>query len=106
MALWNKKDAEAPNHADIGRNDPCHCGSGKKYKKCCINKDQAAEHKALEANWNKAVEAAKDQAEKAAQESKETPVAQPKHVASQAAQPKHQKFVAKQVSAPRKSGGG
>ncbi|MCA9561086.1 MAG: SEC-C domain-containing protein, partial [Myxococcales bacterium] len=18
----------------IGRNDPCHCGSGKKYKKC------------------------------------------------------------------------
>ena len=22
----------------IGRNDPCHCGSGKKYKKCCINK--------------------------------------------------------------------
>lgn len=23
---------------DIGRNDPCHCGSGKKYKKCCLNK--------------------------------------------------------------------
>ncbi|WP_188112113.1 DUF1186 domain-containing protein [Aquimarina sp. RZ0] len=22
----------------IGRNDPCLCGSGKKYKKCCINK--------------------------------------------------------------------
>lgn len=20
----------------IGRNDPCPCGSGKKYKKCCI----------------------------------------------------------------------
>ena len=20
----------------IGRNDPCHCGSGKKYKKCCM----------------------------------------------------------------------
>lgn len=19
-----------------GRNDPCHCGSGKKYKKCCL----------------------------------------------------------------------
>ncbi|MBF4338166.1 SEC-C metal-binding domain-containing protein, partial [Vibrio anguillarum] len=18
-----------------GRNDPCHCGSGKKFKKCC-----------------------------------------------------------------------
>ena len=22
----------------IGRNDPCPCGSGKKYKKCCINR--------------------------------------------------------------------
>ena len=22
----------------IGRNDLCSCGSGKKYKKCCINK--------------------------------------------------------------------
>jgi len=22
----------------IGRNDPCTCGSGKKFKKCCINK--------------------------------------------------------------------
>ncbi|NSW92183.1 MAG: SEC-C domain-containing protein [Firmicutes bacterium] len=21
----------------IGRNDPCPCGSGKKYKKCCGN---------------------------------------------------------------------
>jgi preprotein translocase subunit SecA len=24
--------------AKIGRNDPCTCGSGKKYKQCCINK--------------------------------------------------------------------
>ncbi len=24
----------------IGRNDPCHCGSGKKYKNCCYEKDQ------------------------------------------------------------------
>jgi len=23
----------------IGRNDPCPCGSGKKYKKCCMNKE-------------------------------------------------------------------
>jgi preprotein translocase subunit SecA len=22
----------------VGRNDPCHCGSGKKYKKCCLPK--------------------------------------------------------------------
>ena len=24
----------------IGRNDPCPCGSGKKYKKCCFKRDQ------------------------------------------------------------------
>jgi hypothetical protein len=26
----------------VGRNDPCPCGSGKKFKKCCLNKDEAA----------------------------------------------------------------
>jgi hypothetical protein len=25
-----------------GRNDPCHCGSGKKYKRCCLDADAAA----------------------------------------------------------------
>lgn len=24
----------------IGRNDPCHCDSGKKYKRCCLGKDE------------------------------------------------------------------
>ncbi|MBE0511389.1 MAG: SEC-C domain-containing protein, partial [Gammaproteobacteria bacterium] len=23
-----------------GRNDPCPCGSGKKYKQCCLQADQ------------------------------------------------------------------
>ncbi len=27
----------------IGPNDPCPCGSGKKYKKCCMQKDKLAE---------------------------------------------------------------
>ena len=26
-----------------GRNDPCPCGSGKKYKHCCLEKDRTAE---------------------------------------------------------------
>lgn len=34
---------------NIGRNDPCHCGSGKKYKKCCSEKDEAARSKKLAA---------------------------------------------------------
>lgn len=25
----------------LQRNDPCHCGSGKKYKNCCQQKDQS-----------------------------------------------------------------
>jgi tetratricopeptide (TPR) repeat protein len=29
--------------AKPGRNDPCHCGSGKKHKKCCQPKEQTAE---------------------------------------------------------------
>ena len=33
--------------ANIGRNDPCHCGSGKKYKRCCLDKDEAAGREVL-----------------------------------------------------------
>ena len=29
--------------AKIGRNDPCYCGSGKKYKQCHMKEDQAKE---------------------------------------------------------------
>ena len=29
----------------IGRNDPCPCGSGKKYKKCCRGRDEAQARK-------------------------------------------------------------
>jgi len=28
--------------AKVGRNDPCPCGSGKKYKKCCLPKAEGA----------------------------------------------------------------
>lgn len=31
-----KKDIFTP-----GRNEKCRCGSGKKYKKCCLEKDQS-----------------------------------------------------------------
>ena len=27
----------------IGRNDPCPCGSGRKYKKCCLEAPVPAE---------------------------------------------------------------
>lgn len=28
--------------AKIGRNDPCPCGTGQKYKRCCLPRDEAA----------------------------------------------------------------
>jgi hypothetical protein len=29
-----------------GRNDPCPCGSGRKYKQCCLQKDETAAREA------------------------------------------------------------
>lgn len=26
---------------ELDRNDPCHCGSGRKYKNCCIGKSKS-----------------------------------------------------------------
>ena len=31
----NSKVIEMPTRTKVGRNDPCPCGSGKKFKKCC-----------------------------------------------------------------------
>jgi uncharacterized protein YecA (UPF0149 family) len=30
----------------LGRNEPCFCGSGQKYKKCCLVKEEAREKEA------------------------------------------------------------
>ena len=34
-AAAKNADQSQPVSKHIGRNDPCPCGSGKKYKKCC-----------------------------------------------------------------------
>ena len=34
---WKKAHTQkVREHKKIGRNDPCPCGSGKKYKNCCL----------------------------------------------------------------------
>jgi peptide deformylase len=44
--LESKDQKEEPlspivnSEVKVGRNDPCPCGSGKKFKKCCINKGE------------------------------------------------------------------
>ncbi len=38
----------------LGRNDPCRCGSGKKYKNCCFVKDNTpASLRKIKASWIK-----------------------------------------------------
>ena len=36
----NKKLRKNPSQKKLGRNDPCGCGSGKKFKQCCFRKPQ------------------------------------------------------------------
>jgi hypothetical protein len=38
----------------VGRNDPCPCGSGKKYKRCCVAGDKAAQ--AERVAWERAAQ--------------------------------------------------
>lgn len=36
-ALYNRKPKQmVRKHAKVGRNEPCPCGSGKKFKNCCM----------------------------------------------------------------------
>ena len=44
VGTWQEKNLADSDHSDVkmrklGRNEPCYCGSGKKYKKCCLPKD-------------------------------------------------------------------
>lgn len=50
-----------------GRNDPCHCGSGQKYKKCCSAKDDAARSAELAAQAAARAKAAAEAAAAAAE---------------------------------------
>ena len=56
----------------VGRNDPCPCGSGKKYKHCCYEKDSIKHEIVVEAE-PAADEEAADDSEPEAQEHHHTP---------------------------------
>jgi hypothetical protein len=58
---------------NVGRNEPCPCGSGRKYKQCCLDKDET---KARKARAKEAEKAAKE-AEKAAAKSGKKDAASP-----------------------------
>ena len=60
----------APTSAHPGRNEPCHCGSGRKYKHCCLEKDEA---QASAARADAATEAAARSSEAATAAPKRAP---------------------------------
>jgi hypothetical protein len=44
VGAWQEKSLSDSDYSEVkmrklGRNEPCYCGSGKKYKKCCLPKD-------------------------------------------------------------------
>src|SRR4051794_34323362 len=44
VGLSQRQRGAAMQVEKIGRNDPCFCGSGKKYKFCCLGKPEALPH--------------------------------------------------------------
>jgi hypothetical protein len=55
----------------VGRNEPCPCGSGRKYKQCCLDKDEAKARKARAKEAEKAAKEA-EKARKAAEKAGKT----------------------------------
>ena len=82
-----------------GRNQPCHCGSGRKYKHCCLEKDQA----------QAAAARAKASAEAAAQPPEAEPSAPARATKPQTHQPwkaRTSRGFVPRTRTPRKVGGG
>jgi len=48
LAAMKRDKAAGRMHVKTGRNDPCPCGSKRKYKVCCLAKDEATEREAVE----------------------------------------------------------
>ncbi len=88
-----------------GRNDPCHCKSGKKYKKCCEEKDAAAHSAHLEKQW----QAAEKDAAKKAEEEKAAAAKQPQNPSHKPGQQpnvsgqKRNTFAVPKFNAPRRT---
>ena len=112
--MFGKKTADTSLPAQLpGRNDPCHCGSGKKYKKCCEAKDEAKRHTVLEKNWEKSekdFEKLKKEAQEKAAAAGATPANAPvphSKPGAETPQAKKRSFLPSfKFSMPRKTGGG
>lgn len=105
--LGKKSDAYTPPAQLPGRNDPCHCGSGKKYKKCCEEKDASAVHSHLEKQWSEAEKIAAQKAEEEKKAAGAHPSAAPKPSREpQVSEHHHKAPTIPKFNTPRRTGGG
>jgi hypothetical protein len=82
-----------------GRNEPCHCGSGRKYKQCCLDKDESAARAAYAKATVEAPESSPDA--DAGRVSKRAP----KHQTQQPWKATNTRGAHQRVRTPRKVGG-
>jgi hypothetical protein len=88
-----------------GRNEPCSCGSGKKYKHCCLSKDEAATRVAHAAEAKS--EAERPPAEAASstsQEASRSQITRPPRQATQQPWKRNERRGAPKFTVPRRSG--
>ncbi len=81
-----------------GRNEPCRCGSGRKYKQCCLDKDES---EARIAYAKAAAEAPESSPDAAARVSPRAP----KHTTEQPWKASQTRGAHQRVRTPRKVGG-
>jgi SEC-C motif-containing protein len=84
--------------ARLGRNEPCRCGSGRKYKQCCLEKDESKARLA----YAKAIAEAPESSPDAAA----APPRVPKHQTQQPWKAANTRGSFQRVRTPRKVGGG
>lgn len=104
-----KKSDYVPPAQLPGRNDPCHCGSGKKYKKCHEDQDAAATHAVLEKKWAEGEKEAAKRAEDEKADGSKQPTQNVSHRPTQQGPTggqKHNTMAAPKFNMPRKTGGG
>ncbi len=85
-----------------GRNEPCHCGSGRKYKHCCLEKDEA---QAAAARAAAATAAAAAAAEQPVEPATPAPKKAPKPQTHQPWKANTSRGFAPRTRLPRKAGG-
>ena len=96
----------APTMAKPGRNEPCLCGSGRKYKQCCLPADEAlaAAARKVKAEVTAAIEAPAEAVEGTAGATANAPRA-PKHHTQQPWRNATSRGFVPRSTTPRKAGG-